>query len=135
RPADDVECPEPGSVAFVRMLGEMWARSGAMALTGRAHGPALVAPAVIEDRLTELQRSIGDRVGVDVAALLGERAAIAGLTRNGATSCGGATRLLRCADGWCAVSLARPSDVDSIEAWLGVAAEAGDPWPAVEGAL
>jgi hypothetical protein len=39
--------------------------------------------------------------------------------RNGTTSCGGSSRLVRVADGWIAVSLARPSDVDLVPAWLG----------------
>ncbi len=115
--------------------GDLWAESGAMALTGRAGGPPLAAPSAVSARLAALQASVGDRVGVDVPALLGERAAIAGFTRNGAISCGGATRLLPCAPGWCAVSLARRSDVESVEAWLTVAPDPDDPWPAVSAAV
>ena len=56
--------------------------------------------------------------GVDALALLGERAALMGLWRRGATSCGGSCRLLRAADGWMAVSLPRDDDMDLVAAWL-----------------
>jgi hypothetical protein len=107
-----------------------WAASGAQALTGDAGGPGLVAPAGVVTRIEALGRA----AGVDGLALLGERAAIAGLTRRGATSCGGATRLLAAADGWLAVSLARPDDEDLVPAWLGLAAAPPDPWAAVTAA-
>lgn len=55
---------------------------------------------------------------VDGAALLGERAALAGLTRRGAISPGDSCRLVRAADGWIAVNLARPDDVALANAWL-----------------
>ena len=84
-------------------------------LTGFADGPALAPP---EGVLTAIRR-LGNTAGVDAVALLGQRAAITGCTRNGTTSCGGSSRLIRTADGWIAVSLARPSDVDLVPAWLG----------------
>ena len=56
---------------------------------------------------------------MDGAALLGERAALAGLTCHGSRSCGGATRLLRAGDGWLALALARPDDVELVDVWLG----------------
>ncbi len=62
-------------------------------------------------------------------ALLGERAALADLRRRGDTSCGGASRLLPAADGWLAVTLARPDDLAAVPAWL--EGEVDDPWPAV----
>ncbi len=42
-----------------------------------------------------------------------------GLAAPGRVSAGGATQLLEAKDGWIAVSLARQSDIDSVEAWLG----------------
>jgi hypothetical protein len=84
-----------------------------MALTGRADGPALLScgtPAVIARRAaTEFEQLTG--VAVDGPALLGERAALMGLTRAGSLSCGGGTRLLRAADNWWALNLARDADV------------------------
>ena len=117
-----------------------------MAITGRADGPPLGPP----DRLVPgLQRSaalirqrsalLGEPLEVDAVALLGERAAIGGLTRRSPTSCGGATRLVRASDGWLAVALPRPEDRELLPAWLGI--DAGDaedpeaPWAAVEAAL
>ncbi|MCU1485955.1 MAG: L-carnitine dehydratase/bile acid-inducible protein, partial [Actinomycetia bacterium] len=51
----------------------------------------------------------------------GERAALAGLSRGGRTSAGGACHLVPAADGWFAVNLPRPSDVDLLPAWVGTA--------------
>lgn len=103
-----------------------WAACGAMALTGAADGPpsgitARVAPAadVLASIVADLSAEVGQQVSVDGAALLGERAAIARMTRRGSTSCGGATNLLRTNDGWLAVSLARGDDVHLLDAWLG----------------
>ena len=112
-----------------------------MALTGRSDGPALGPPEPLVGQLEAWGRmlcsdsgAVGRRVAVDPLHLLVERAAIAGLHRRGATSCGGATRLLRAGDGWIAVALARPEDVEAVPAWLqrdGLAA-AEDVWDVVE---
>ena len=51
-------------------------------------------------------------------AVVCERAELAGLTRRGDVSCGGACRLLPVADGWVAVSLPRPDDWALTAAWL-----------------
>lgn len=97
-------------------------------MTGSA--PAL--DAVIADdveRLAPGVEALGRRIeaavdefhGIDDwPALLGERASCDGLGPPSRISCGGAARLLPCADGWVAVNLARPSDVESVPAWLGV---------------
>jgi hypothetical protein len=77
---------------------------------------------------------VGDAVVVDGPALLGERAALAGLTRQGDVSCGGSTRLLPTADGWVAVALLRPDDLELLPAWVGVVAD-GEPWGDVAAAL
>lgn len=105
-----------------------WAGSGALALTGDAAGAGLVAPRGTVERIVAL----GAALGVDALALLVERAAVAGLSRRGAVSCGGATRLLPVGGGgWLAVSLARPDDVDLVPAWLGLAGPPADVWAAV----
>jgi len=108
-----------------------WAASGAMALTGRADGAALAVPAGVVTVLEAVGAQIaaisarqGDAVELDALALLGERAAISGFTRQGDRSCGGGTRLVRAADGWVAASLARADDVASVPAWL----EVDDVW-------
>jgi hypothetical protein len=84
-------------------------------LTGFADGPGLVPP----DGLVAAIRRLGTTADVDALALLRQRAVITGCMRNGRTSCGGSSRLLRASDGWVAVSLARQEDVDLVPAWLG----------------
>ena len=103
-----------------------WAASGAMSLTGEADNdplpaPASLVPAVLAmgEELAAATAMLGARVELDTLALLGERAATAGLTRHGDRSCGGATRLVRALDGWLAVSLPRPDDLELLPAWLG----------------
>jgi len=120
----------------------VWARSGAMALTGRAEEAPRLAPAPLAtcaaaalDALRALApaaRLAHGVAGVDGAALLGERAAYFGLARRGAISPGGSSRLLRAADGWIAASLPREDDRALIPAWLGGGEGAApDPWAGV----
>lgn len=102
-----------------------------MALTGRIDGPPRLATAPIA---TAARGAVTVLVSVasasplldtralralDGAALLGERAAVFGHARRGATSVGGTCDLLHCADGWIAVNLARPEDSGLLAAWLG----------------
>lgn len=124
-----------------RPAAEAWAASGAMALTGHPDGPPLPAPgplASCADGAAALvgafAAAVGQPVAVDGAALLGERAAIAGLSRRGRGSAGGAARLVRTADGWCAVQLARPEDRELVAAWFEQPMPAGraEVWEAVE---
>jgi hypothetical protein len=117
---------------------QRWADSGAMALTGLAHESPLGPPAGLVDGLTRIgaileRRSaqLGQPIDVDPMALLAERAAVAGLRRHGAVSCGGGTRLLATSDGWLAVSLARRDDIDLLAAWLALDDTPEDPWGAV----
>jgi hypothetical protein len=117
-----------------------WARSGAMELSGWPDGPPRLAPGPLaawaRGELETLRRLAPRPLPADLdgPALLGERAALLGLARRGTISPGGACRLLPTADGWVAVTLARPDDAACIPAWLGV--EPGcDPWSAVAAAL
>jgi crotonobetainyl-CoA:carnitine CoA-transferase CaiB-like acyl-CoA transferase len=122
-----------------------WAGSGLMELTGEAAGPPQPGPAgvMVAARgavlaLTLLRRLAGEghtgsgpdqSLALDGPALLGERAAISGLFRRGRTSPGGSTQLLEAADGWVALTLARPSDVEMLAAWMR-RDWSGDPWRA-----
>ena len=63
---------------------------------------------------------MGAPVGIDPAERLAERARISHFGRRGDVSCGGATHLLRSADDWMAVSLARPDDWELVSAWFGL---------------
>jgi CoA transferase family III len=116
----------------MEQLGRSWAKSGAMCLTGRSEGPALGAPAslitLVDTAAATLRDCSGGRVDVDGLALLGERAALGGLYRQGPVSCGGGASLLRAADGWVAVSMGRPEDVAAFPAWLESEATALDTW-------
>jgi hypothetical protein len=99
----------------------LWAESGAMWLTGHPDGLPLLAPSSLVRAMTTWAAGVAELsdVVVDGPSLLGERAALAGLSRHGPTSCGGAARLLPASDGWIAVSLARTDDVTALPAWLG----------------
>jgi hypothetical protein len=71
-------------------------------------------------------------IAVDAAELLCGRAGLLGLSPQGRISAGGATRLMRSGDGWCALTLSRQDDVDAVPALLESEAAGGDPWPAVQ---
>lgn len=108
-------------------IAQDWAGSGAMALTGRADGPDLQSvgrPATVA-RGAALAYELLTGARVDGAALLGERAALMGLRRQGAVSAGEGTRLLRGIDGWWALNLAR--DRDLVPALI-EGAGTGDAW-------
>jgi CoA-transferase family III len=114
-----------------------WARSGVVPLTGHRGGPPLVPPGdaatlagAISGRLAAATAGSGHPVRLDGAALLAERAAFTGHRRRGRISAGGATRLLPTADGWAAMSCARPDDPTLLAALVG-AELPDDPWPAV----
>ena len=105
---------------------EAWAACGAMLLTGRRDGsplgpPAGLVPGVrsLGTRIDELSSALGRPVDLDPLGILGERAALAGWTRRGAVSCGGATRLLATGDAWIGLSLARSDDWELLDAWFG----------------
>ena len=104
-----------------------WAASGAMALTGMPDGMPVASPApalaVLGQVTAEFSRvtgKTGTPVDADPAELIAARAGFAGLTRGGQVSAGGASFLLRAADGWCAVTLSRPDDVAAVPAIAGV---------------
>jgi crotonobetainyl-CoA:carnitine CoA-transferase CaiB-like acyl-CoA transferase len=115
-----------------------WAASGAMALTGPPGGPPVASPAPTLARLAwvtaELARvtgRTGTAVHAQAAELVAGRAALAGLTRGGRVSAGGASFLLRAADGWCAVTLSRPDDIAAVPAIAGLLGrDAASPRPA-----
>lgn len=110
-----------------------WAGSGAMALTGQpSEGPRL-APGPIASCAAGASAALSYLAGpgilenLDGAALLGERAALSGLSRQGSVSPGESCRLLRAEDGWLALNLARPEDQALLPAWL-ERVEDREPW-------
>lgn len=70
-------------------------------------------------------------VPVDVEELLFGRAALLDLEPPTRISAGGATRLLRATDGWCALTLSRADDLAAVPALLERDAVQADPWPEV----
>ncbi len=85
--------------------------------------------------LDERGAGLAESFGAGGRGLLTGRAELLGLPPAGSTSSGGACRLLRAADRWIALSLARPDDVAAIPAWLGDEpssdVDVDDPWPLV----
>jgi hypothetical protein len=69
---------------------------------------------------------------VDVERLLTDRADLAGLESRGRVSVGGSCRLLRTRDGWVAVNLTRPSDVEALPAVVQGEVDPDNPWSAIE---
>lgn len=116
-----------------------WADSGAMSLTGRMNGPPLTAPGrvatLMMQNLTRVGASAEKRLGhaanLPTVRLLGERAAIAKLSRRGPLSCGGAFRTVPTADGRLGLSLARETDRELIPALVKSDDAYGDEWAAV----
>ncbi|MFD4369432.1 CoA transferase [Rhodococcus sp. NPDC058521] len=116
-----------------------WAESGILSLTGRADGSPIMPPGVgasaartMSTFLAAATMDTRARISVDGAALLGERAAFTGRTRNGRVSVGGHTRLLPTLTGWAAISCARADDVALLGALVEQDLSTTDPWPAVE---
>jgi hypothetical protein len=102
-----------------------WARSGAMALTGRpgeapktAPGPLALSARGAARALARLAPESRALANLDGPALLGERAALSGLERRGSISPGGGCRFLASRDGWLAVNLPRSADRELLPAWL-----------------
>jgi CoA-transferase family III len=93
---------------------------------------------VIRDAVLAEARRVADSfrqltgVAVDAAELLTGRAGLLGLSPQGRISAGGATRLMRSSDGWCALTLSRQDDIDAVPAMLESDAVDSDPWPAVQ---
>ncbi len=120
----DLGCSAAGGVAAAADPALHWARSGAMALTGRADAPAQMSPVPVAAFAEELCEQLAllspgtPLAGLSGACLLTERAALAGFTRDGAQSAGGSCRLLPTLSGHLAVNLARASDWELLPAWL-----------------
>ncbi len=92
-----------------------WRRSGLLEVTGHPHGPGLVCPLALtsaaDGALLALRHLAPDApLPQNGALLLGERARLLGLSRQGRTSANGSCRLLDTADGRVAINLARVDD-------------------------
>ncbi|MFC7673935.1 CoA transferase [Mycolicibacterium sp. GCM10028919] len=114
-------------------LADDWGASGLAYLTGDPTGPPDYSRAAVLAAARAVAAEFETRTGVrvDAAEELVGRAALLGLTRRGATSAGGASRLLPAADGWWALTLSRPDDVDAVPALVESDDAPTDPWRAV----
>ncbi|MCK9563819.1 MAG: CoA transferase [Bacteroidales bacterium] len=111
------------TVADQRPADLLWAMSGAMWLSGHHNGEPRTCPAPLAACAQGAWLALATLCPwldphFEACRLLGERAAIAGLTRRGRVSAGGACRLLDTADGGLALNLAREDDSDLLPAWL-----------------
>ena len=104
-----------------------------MWLTGHP-GAAPTAPAApVANRVRSLVEEIELVCGpLDEAQLLTGRAAEAGWSRRGHTSVNGFARLLQASDGWFAVNLSRPADVELLPAAISGPVDADEPEIALE---
>ncbi|MGV0646664.1 CoA transferase [Mycolicibacterium sp. XJ2546] len=93
---------------------------------------SLVVPRAVLTGARRVAEAFGQLTGVEVdaAELLAGRATMLGLTPKGRVSAGGATHLMRSRDGWCALTLSRPDDVNAVPALVQSDAVDDDPWPA-----
>ncbi|MCS6948430.1 MAG: CoA transferase [Steroidobacteraceae bacterium] len=118
-----------------------WADSGLMALTGPADAAPLVPAFDLIGAVARLCRSVRERAagfGSGCGAspsILTERAALLRLRRGGQISCNASCRLLEARDGWLAVNLPRPTDWESIAAWLGCRIRGHGDWQTVAAAV
>ena len=109
-----------------------WRRAGLMAITGRPDGPGLVCPtalaAAADGALMALRALASDpaMLPANGAVILGERARLLGLGRQGRISANGSCRLLDALDGRIALNLARDDDWDIVPVLLGC--DAMDGW-------
>ena len=94
---------------------------------------SLAVPSAVLARAQRVADAYASFTGVDVSAaeLIGGRAVLQGIGPDGRISAGGATRLMSCRDGWCALTLSRADDVDAVPALLG-RDRVTDAWAAVE---
>ncbi len=109
------------------------ARSGLLALTGQPDEAPVLPPLGVPAYLAGLAREIKVRtrsrwrpIRVSWEAAISGRAAMLGWHRQGQISANGSCRLLRTADGWVAVNLPRPDDIELVPALIGKAVT--DPW-------
>lgn len=85
----------------------------------------------IGEQLLARAAAVAAPLHADAAELLTGRAALTGWAPRGQISAGGATRLLRASDGWFALTLSRPDDVEAVPALVNADDFGTDPWPAV----
>ena len=85
----------------------------------------------VADDISRAAADLGGAVSVDADEVLTGRAGLLGLAPAGRISAGGATRLLTTRDGWCALTLSRADDIESVPALLETSQLPTDHWTAL----
>jgi CoA-transferase family III len=85
----------------------------------------------VADGISRSAAGLGGAVTVNADEILTGRAALLGLAPAGRISAGGATRLLCTRDGWCALTLSRADDIETVAALLELTEQPSDPWTAL----
>lgn len=92
--------------------------------------PILTATALLIQRISNAAQSLDFQIDLQAAPILTQRAEALGLDRPGSVSANGHSRMVRCKDGWVALSLARDEDFASLPALTGRSVGT-DPWQTV----
>ena len=74
---------------------------------------------------------LGATLSVDADEILTGRAGLLGLAPAGRISAGGSTRLMPTRDGWCALTLSRADDIETVPALLELTEQPADHWAAL----
>ena len=106
--------------------------TGALLLCSSEHNE-LVTPLAVPDAVLSRARRVADGfrpltgAEVDADVIIAGRAGLLGHSPHGRISAGGVTRLMQSRDGWCALTLSRPDDVDAVPALIQVDAVGARP--------
>jgi hypothetical protein len=88
----------------------------------------------VADAIGRSAADLGGAVSADADEILTGRAGLLGLAPAGRISAGGSTRLLSTRDGWCALTLSRADDLETVPALLELVDQPTDPWAALAAA-
>ena len=88
----------------------------------------------VADGIGRSAANLDGAVSVDAGEILTGRAGLLGLAPAGRISAGGSTRLLSTRDGWCALTLSRADDLETVPALLELVDQPTDPWAALAAA-
>jgi hypothetical protein len=88
----------------------------------------------VADGIGRSAANLDGAVSVDAGEILTGRAGLLGLAPAGRISAGGSTRLLSTRDGWCALTLSRADDTETVPALLELVDQPTDPWVALAAA-
>jgi len=90
----------------------------------------LAATTLLTQRISNVAQALGSRIDIHATPILTRRAEVLGLGTPSTVSASGHSQMIRCKDGWVALSLARSEDFASVPALTGRSAGA-DPWQTV----